>query len=363
MNEGSYGALGPSIKNKWIKKGINMRTYWKLAAIIFYIFQVTACALVSNDPIQKERLRTPELKPLDETSWEVRKVSYLGINLFGNKKRNTIATAVASSEEYAQWTSANLTGTSMVATDIAVGQVGSSLGQSVGASVLVGTILIDAFTQDRADYISRTFIPTSANIDTQEAANNYVHQFHLSRVEAIADLLNVDYECLEPCKPNKMLIRFKNINWDGISHSYLYTPKELYLYVLIQETVRVDSESALHSIMGEQIDWQTNGYNSSFANFYEPANFDELGEPILGVSEDGEKVFGKVKHMGFTHIGRDLSSIYYNDPMSVYGNGKLHPDYIFYNGSKYAITLGSEFADELVVEANYLSYKNKLAEK
>lgn len=324
----------------------------KLAFGLMTALVMAGCA---NEPYNQAWRQKPSTETVEQSDWEMLSASYLGIELFASKKRHRIAKAVAESNNYQEWNSAQYSLAAQAATDAAVGQFGSALGMNIGTGVFFAGTLLDMIDDGSVTYLSKYFIPASANIESQEQAEQYLYDSHFQRIDMIVEKLGaVGYECLFECSPGNMIVKLVGVDPTKLPPEYIYLPSNIYLQVGFGELVPVTPDSPLHAIIGEPIAWRTKGVNGYFAWFYEPVEFDEEGLATTLIAEDGKRYLAKAIPMVRTRLGRDLMAAYFNHPNMVIGTSYTHPNYLFYKGKTYSFSQTNDFADDLVTDPNLL---------
>ncbi len=295
-----------------------------------------------------------------ELQEQVVKVSYLSRYLMESDNRAAIEKKVANSKIYSQWAagSAAQAGTmAQMTTDLTVGQFNSTSGAQIGVATFGAGLILGEVFDGSNEYASKAWLPNTYNgelITTKEQAQKALKDFSEKQVQKIAKTMGWQAECIIGCNSESRNVYYylSNTNNRPLHADYIYKPFDIAIRVSFNELVKVKDNDPIHALLGNDIGWTTDGYNSFVVSPMGGITLDESGKPKIFQTEDGRDSLMLWRYLKETHIGRDILRTFHSTPYTFQGDSDDYPHIIYHDNVAYTFSsnsntfIASQYLDE-----------------
>lgn len=336
-----------------------------ITPLVFII--LTGCSTLINDPVFQSRIRDFDTKKIEDENISYR-IGWLGQYLLEPHIRKEIATKL--SENTVQIKSlleqninnpldVSLGG--QMLTDLAVGDIGSSLGNTVGTGLFVAGGVISLLSGDGSiDYVSGINLP-------EKFEGNYLETAEQAQTAALSlidqQLINASQElgysakCVYQCDISPRAYHLKKLNITG-TVNWIYEPEEIAVYVGEIKMLKVEETQFLDSLaVGFKVAWRTEYGNTAVIRLISDPTLDKNNNIVINHPDpnDPKLVSFRGKHALFsTDIGDAFNRAIHNTPYTFTGSSDDHPKALYYNGDVYKFGLNSraQTFDKYILEVN-----------
>ena len=317
------------------------------------LMAMTGCVSMSDDPYVRSLGNDPKVTDLDD-ELENKRLSYLGRYLVENETRAEIVANAYDKEVVEAWTSADYGTMTSMATDLAVGELGSSLGSNLGAAVSVGGMILGAAFSSDYDIVGQAWLPESFNgktLKTKEDAHNALAEFSEAQMEKVAKEFGYSVKCLGECQARSKVFLFER-NGSVTDHpTWGYQPEQLAAIVNVSaEFEEIGENDILPVIVGEPVRWVLPPYFTYKIGFYSRLETDEKGNVEVFQQPGNGYTIEYVKSrrdLLSVPLGRMMMQAFHDTPYTIYGNDDIYPTQLFFNGEAYRFFDG---ASPLIIE-------------
>lgn len=325
-----------------IKYGIHL-----LAAILLF-----GCASYTSDPILASKLQLYDYEDVTDEG-EIYRIGMIGRYLLEPEARQKVFHILNGNQEYFAKQQAGLfeptlATSTQALTDLGVGQLDSSLGNSLGAAVAIGEMAYYLFSGDGSfDEVSGFYLPSKLDeisLDTSEAAQQAVINIYTESLKVGLSKYGYTLSCIYNCGGNFAIYDAKRTDPKALN-SLIYAPKRVGIILGVDEPIKISSDDKVSSIAaGFEVTW--------FAKHVNGNKFVMLADPLL--TDDGSikltplpdkpsvmriKGNSRVKFTDFHH--KILKEIY-SSPYLFYGTLDDHPNRLYFNNNVYRISFNSQ---------------------
>jgi hypothetical protein len=339
---------------------------FKFITLLTFIF-LTGCSTLIDDPVFQSRIRDFDTKKIEDENISYR-IGWLGQYLLEPQTRQEIAgKLIENSTQSKSIFKQNIDSTLDVSlggqmlTDLAVGDVGSGLGSSVGTGLFVAGGVISLFSGDGSiDNVSGINFP-------EIFEGNYLETAEQAQTEALSlidqQLINASQElgysakCVYQCDISPRVYHLKKLNITGTA-KWIYEPDEIAVYVGEIKMLKVEETQFLDSFaVGFKVAWRTEYGNTAVIRLISDPILDKNNKIVINHPDpnDPKSFTYRGKHALFsTDIGDAFNRAIHNTPYTFTGSSDDHPKALYYNGDVYNFGLNSraQTFDKYILEVN-----------
>lgn len=313
----------------------------ELVLAVAVLTTLAGCVSMSDDPYIRSLGNDPKLTDFDD-ELENKRLSYLGRFLVENEIRAEIVANAYDEEVVEAWTAEDYGTMTSMATDMAVGELGSALGSNLGTAVSVGGMILGAAFSSDYDIVGQAWLPKSFNgkiLKTSEEAHNALGEFTETQMKKVAREFGYSIQCLGECQPRSKVFLFERQD-DVVDHPERgYQPKQLVAMVNVSaEFEKVDENDILPITLGEPVHWMLPPYFTYQVGFYSRLETDENGEVVVFQKPGNGYTIEHVKprrDLLRIPLGRMMMQAFHETPYTIYGNDDIYPTQLFFNGNAY----------------------------
>lgn len=327
--------------------------------VVSVMVGLVGCAAKAPDIFDKDASVSPVTAPIS-SELEQLKISFIARAMSRPQVRKKVEIdAVGASDQFIIAAGGvGLAGA--MATDAAVGVVGSSAGAAVGGVAILGGLVFDVISDTTMKSASQIWLPGSFNgvdITSSEEATAAAAKYIDSRLKGIVDRNGWSLSCVYGCGGFNQIYEIKTMG--TLSSKYQYRPETVMVYTNIggfEEVVKSDLD---RKVVGENIKWKTKLGNTAIVAFYSDEIRGEDGKVAMRTLENGDKsaLFPRTKKALINvRLGRDLNRAFYADEFLFGATNETNEGIIFYNGKSYSAGSPSDerLATGIVNEENFL---------
>lgn len=293
---------------------------------------LSGCAsMLSDDPLFIAAYEMPDTVDIEDEV-TLAKLSWIGKDLLEPRARRDSAKLLAEQDLPQEWDETQYSTLASMATDMFVGEVGSSLGGAVGGAVMVLGMLSGDGSSNNA---SGLFLPATIDdvaIDSTEKAHAFAVDMVNNNVMDTAEILGYKATCEYGCDTANRVYKLDMLS--STEKQYVYQPETLTVSINVSEFIEAGNEAVLDSLAtGEPIKWRTKDIHGAMVLLgYNPA-YDENGNLSLTDIESDNGNFKISKSsitISRTPFGRDFTRAMFNNPYHYQGSNNLR--YFAYSG-------------------------------
>ncbi|RPG68448.1 MAG: hypothetical protein CBC02_000155 [Flavobacteriaceae bacterium TMED42] len=323
----------------------------KLSCAVIAVTMLSGCvSMLTDDPMMIAAYTIPDTVEVDDEVTEA-KLAWIGKDLLEPNARREAAKLLAEQDLPEEWDETQYSTLASMATDMFVGEVGSSLGGAVGGAVLVLGMLSGDGSSNNA---SGLFLPAQFGdiaIDSADLAHDVaIDMVHENIVDA-AMTLGYQAICEYGCNSGNRVYRLDIVS--NTDRQYVYQPDTLTVSMNVSEFVEAGKEAVLDSIAtGEPIKWRSADPHGAMVLLGASPSYDESGKLSLTDIESTTSPFKIASGdltISRTPFGRDFTRAMFDNPYHYQGSNNL--SYFAYSGAVYKLYSNSSinaFDDKIV---------------
>ncbi len=315
----------------------------------FTVSTVVGCSAILQDPIYDSVMRSVQSEDLKD---EVKsyQIGWLGQALLEPQARNMVAKKLVESAPQISTVGMDPADVSLAAqmvTDIAVGELGSGMGDAVGAAVFVGGVALSLLSGDGSlNTTSAVLLPKELDgkiLDSAEQAKEAAEQLILKSYKLAADKFGYTFQCEHSCEKFPSVYRMLR-KPEAETSSFVYAAEDVAIYFEDFELIAPEKTQVIDSLStGFNVAWRTNFNNDAAVYLMQNPQLDIGGKVLIiptdkmssGWSISGDNRFFK------TDFGQSMLREVYSNPYMIFGSANHHPKVAYYNGVVYRYTLNS----------------------
>lgn len=310
---------------------------------------VSGCVSMSDDPYIRSLGNDPQSTELNDELTNKR-LSYIGRYLVETETRREIVANTYNKEFIESWSSADYgTMTSMV-TDLAVGDLGSSLGSDLGAAVSIGGMVLGAAFSSDYDIVGQAWLPddfNGASIDSSDEAHQVFSQFINKKIGDVAAQFNYEATCLGRCGERSKAFLLERKDAVENHPQWGYQPEQIVALIHIPvEFEAVEENDILPVIIGEPVRWKLPPYFTLKMGFYSAIQTDENGDVVVQATptEKGYTIetVSTRRDLLKVPLGRMMMQSFHDTPYTFYATDDEYPSQLYFNGKAYRFFDGSQ---------------------
>lgn len=309
--------------------------------VVSVVVGLVGCAAKAPDIYDKDAAVQPVVVPISSDLEQLR-VSFIARIMSRPHVRNKIQQEVAAASDRLSLAEAGVAvgAAGAIATDMAVGAVGSSAGAGFGGAAILGGLVFDVLGDNTMKNAGQMWLPGSLNgvdIRSPEEAMAAAAKNIDSRLTDIADRNGWKLSCVHGCGGFNQIFEIKTMG--RLSEQYQYRPETVMVHTQILDFEAVVDRDIDRKVIGDDIRWKTKFGNTAIVGFFadEVRGADGKVE-LVTLVEDGEK---SVLHprckkaLINVRLGRDLNRSFFADKYLFSGTNQTSEGMIFYNRKIY----------------------------
>lgn len=335
---------------KYLNKDINMQI--KNGVQLFAAILLFGCASHTSDPILASKLQSFDNEEiLDEG--EVYRIGMIGRYMLEPEARQKVLHIISGNQEYfsKRKTGAfqpTLATSTQALTDLGVGQLDSSLGNTLGSAVAIGEMAYYLFSGDGSfDEVSGFYLPKifeGVVLDSPEEAQQAIIELYTGDLKMGLSKYGYSVTCIHNCGGNFAIYDAQRQAPIALE-SLVYAPKRVGIVVGVDEAIEISADDKVSSIAaGFEVNWLAKHVHASRVVM--------LADPVL--NEDGsikltplpeqpqEMSIRGNPRVQYTDFHHKIFKEIYSNPYLFYGTLDDHPSRLYFNSNVYRITFNSQ---------------------
>lgn len=290
----------------------------------------------SSDPWSRDTMARVPSESLRANKDEQIRMGYLARYLAEPNTRARLEGMVLETKYVTQWTASEYATATSLASDFAVGEVGSSLGSVLGSTVFVAGLLSGDGSHA---YVSQAFLPETLAgkaLRTPEEARAALVALMDDRLRGVAQTLNTDIECFHGCETPNRVYRM-TLSGTGLER-FPYVPEQILVALNIGTVVAAKPADPISALVGFPVKWQSVPANTASVRLFDtPAKLTKGPLEIATVADDYVYPAGW-RSMDQTTMGTQILATLYATPYTLWGANRGIPSRIYYNGNAYGFS-------------------------
>ena len=308
-------------------------------------------SLMTDDPLLIAAYEMPDTVEIEDEV-KLAKLAWVGKDLLEPYARSEAAKLLAKQDLPQEWDETRYSTLVSMATDMFVGEVGSSLGGAVGGAVMVLGMLSGDGSSNNA---SGLFLPANIDnvaIDSTEKAHAFAVNMLNNNIIDTAETLGYKATCEYGCDTANRVYKLEILS--GTEKQYVYQPDALTVSMNVSEFIEAGNGAVLDSLAtGEPIKWRTKDIHGAMVLLGSSPAYEENGKLSLSDIESDSGNFKISKSeltISRTPFGRDFARAMFSNPYHYQGSNNL--SYFAYSGDVYRLYSNSSITafDDRIIE-------------
>lgn len=310
---------------------------------------VVGCSAILQDPIYDSVVRSVESEDLNN---EVKsyQIGWLSQALLEPQARNIVAQKLIENAPQISSVGSNTVDVALAAqmvTDVAVGQLGSGMGNAVGAAFFVGGTALSLLEGDGSiNTTSVVLLPKELDgktLNSAEQAKVAAEQLIIKSYKLAAEKFGYSFTCEYSCEKFPSVYRMLR-NPQANTSAFIYAAKDVAIYFADFEVIAPEKTQAIDSLAtGFNVAWRSNFNNDAAAYLMQNPQLDENGKVLIVPTEEmpsGWSISGDNRFFK-TDFGQSMLREVYSNPYMIFGSAENYPQVAYYDGVIYRYTLNS----------------------
>lgn len=352
---------------------MKLTSFLRFSALMVGLSLNAGCGVIIKDPIYHSVTRSTKKEKLNN---ELRsyQVSWLAQALLkpetrGAVARNLVENApdIAAAGGFSLADAADVSIAAQMVTDLAVGQLGSGLGGSVGNTLFLGGVALSMLAGDGSLKVtSVVLLPEELNgevLDSAELAKAAAQQLIVERYATAATKFGYSFTCEYACTAFPSAYRMQR-QLEADTSAFLYAADDVAFYFADFEVIAPEQTQAVDSLAaGFNVAWRSHFNNDARIDMLQNPLIDEQGN--IEIEMNDKKIAGWTfygdKRFFQTDFGRDFLREVYKTPYMLYGTANDYPRVAYYDGEVYQYILNGipDAFDRVVLPFQPLEQKNR----
>ena len=325
-----------------IKNGIHL-----LASIFLF-----GCASYTNDAMLASKLQSYDSEKVSDEG-EIYRIGLIGRYMLEPEARQKVLHIISGNQDYFSKKKSGsfqptLATSTQALTDLSVGQLDSSLGNTLGSAVAIGEMAYYLFSGDGSyDEVSGFYLPEQFEglvLDTPEAAKQVVIDIYTANLKEGLRKYGYTVTCIHNCGDNYAIYDAQRTEPVALT-SLVYAPRRVGIIIGVDEPIEISLNDNVSSIAaGFEVKWLAKHVHANRVVM--------LANPIL--NEDRtiqltplpdqplEMSFRGNPRIQYTDLHHKILKEIYSNPYLFYGTLDDHPKRLYFNSNVYRITFNSQ---------------------
>lgn len=319
---------------------------------IFLIICIVFLSGCASDPYFNDFVNNPERVELNSQDQSMR-ISYLSRYLLESDDRAKLESEISNSEYVKSWGAGEYSTLTSMATDIHLGQIGSSSGKALGNSVFIGGVVLGEIFDGQYDQVGQIFLPKDVDgtqLETLEQAEAFVSEMLSKKIKVFAENNGYQVSCILECESLNQIFGLSSEQNTRIG--YHYWPADIAISTYVKGLKEAPENHARDAMLGFNAKWQSD-YGESLL-IYTYGDFYRGDSKEVKIRDRGYKFVGFGKDLNEVKVGRDIRKAIFDNPYMLLGDSDVYPSQIFYDGEIYGFigTSKRDFVKFRMVEAS-----------
>uniref|UniRef100_UPI0040478624 hypothetical protein n=1 Tax=Rheinheimera sp. TaxID=1869214 RepID=UPI0040478624 len=320
-----------------------------ISAAALAVSTVVGCSAILQDPIYDSVMRSVKSENLKD---EVKsyQIGWLGQALLEPQARNNVAKKLVENAPQIsteRMSAADVSLAAQMATDVAFGQLGSGMGDAVGAAFFVGAAALSLLAGDGSlNTTSVVLLPAELDgkaLDSKEQAKAAAEQLIVKSYQLAANKFGYSFQCEYSCEGFPSVYRMLRTP-EAVTSAFIYAADDVAIYFEDFEVIAPENTQALDSLAtGFMVAWRSNFNNDAAAYLMQNPQLDANGKVLITPTDkmpSGWSITGDNRFFR-TDFGRSMLREVYDNPFMIFGTANSYPQVAYYNGVVYRYTLNS----------------------
>jgi len=306
------------------------------------IYTLTLCLLLcscASDPLTNAYVHSAERIEVDNEPERLR-VAYLSQELMSTSERQELLQKITDEKIITKWNAAQKSLAAQTSTDLLVGELGSSLGSNVGASVFIASAAFNFLIDGAVDHLSKVYLPEifqGRRLLTAQDATNALYLYAEQNLKFLADKNNYEISCLKGCESGDRIYYLKPTSENLKDPMLIYSPiGGVVVSTRWKSMVNAEDDVIRDNALGFKAKWRTEGSNGFVTGFYGDPLYLKDGTFDFRANDDGFIWLAARSDLMKTKFGRRLLRQFYANPYIIFGEDNIYPSQVYYDGKTYA---------------------------
>lgn len=322
---------------------MNLRRLFFVSATALAISTVIGCSAILQDPIYDSVMRSVKSENLKD---EVKsyQIGWLAQALLEPQARNQVAQKLVENAPQIATVGMSAVDASLaaqMATDLAVGQLGSGMGDAVGAAFFVGGMALSLLAGDGSlNTTSVVLLPAEIDgvaLDSAEKAKAAAEQRIIKSYQLAANKFGYSFQCEYSCEAFPSIYRMQR-QPEANTSAFIYAAEDVAIYFEDFAIISPEKTQAIDSLAtGFNVAWRSNFDNDAAIYMMQNPELDAEGKVLIiptdkmssGWTIRGDSRFFK------TDFGQAMLRDVYANPYMIFGAANNHPKVAYYDGVVY----------------------------
>jgi len=274
------------------------------------------------------------------------KMSYLSRGIQSSYDQDALAIKLQGSELTQNWINNKRTSLlpvlAQASTDIAVQQIGSSLGSTIGTSMMGAGFVLNSFMNGSFDYVGQAFLPEKfqgEKLETAEQAHAALIRFTEQKVRLLAERIGWSFECSYGCDGPTQSYVLRRGNGKPLSDRYLYTTENVMVFAHIKPLLKVAPDDVINALLDFPVKWKTAPGFTYIIEFYSDPIFNKGNQLVLKFQDDLNSLVGLSRGHYFkkNRAGHDFLRAFHSTPYTFFADKFSRA--LYYDGVEYSFTV------------------------
>jgi hypothetical protein len=271
---------------------------------------LSGCASMSDDPMKRAAFSDRETIEVD-SHFDNAKLARIGRELLEPRARSEASKVLDNADLDVPWNGHQYSTLTSIATDAALGKVGSSLGAGLGSAVFVASL----FTGDGSiSNDSGVYLPPvldGVELDTAEKARSTFSQLIRNKIVTAAEEYGFRADCVFGCSAKSNNTAYHFVLQPG-TMKHDHQPLDVGVSFYLGELTDAGKDGVLHSAaVGHPVKWVSKEKHTAFVVINRIDELDEYGNvyvmKVKAHNEDAFYIKGNT-WLQRTPFGRDMMS-------------------------------------------------------
>lgn len=322
---------------------MNLTRLFFVSATALAISSVVGCSAILQDPIYDSVMRSVKSENLKD---EVRsyQIGWLGQALLEPQTRNQVAKKLVENAPQISTVGMSAVDASLTAqmvTDLAVGQLGSGMGDAVGAAFFVGGMALSLLAGDGSlNTTNVVLLPAEIDgktLDSAETAKAAAEHLIIKSYELAANKFGYSFYCEYSCEAFPSVYRMLR-KPEADTSAFLYAAADVAIYFDDFDVIAPEKTRVIDSLAtGFSVAWRSNFNNDAGIYLVQNPRLDEDGKVFITPTDkmpSGWTIIGDSRFFK-TDFGQTMLRQVYSNPYMLFGAANNHPKVAYYDGVVY----------------------------
>ncbi|CAM5276826.1 hypothetical protein [Alishewanella longhuensis] len=322
---------------------MNLTRLFFVSATALTVSTVVGCSAILQDPIYDSVMRSVKSENLkdDVKSYQI---GWLGQALLEPQARNQVAKKLVENAPQISTVGMSAVDASLAAqmtTDLAVGQLGSGMGDAVGAAFFVGGMALSLLAGDGSlNTTSVVLLPAEMDgeaLDSAEKAKAAAERLMVKSYQLAANKFGYSLQCEYSCERFPSVYRMQRQS-EADTSAFIYAAEDVAIYFEDFEIIAPEQTQIIDSMAtGFNVAWRSNFNNDAAIYLMQNPKLDENGKVLITPNDKAPAGWAIIGDNRFfkTDFGQSMLREVYANPYMIFGAANNHPKVAYYDGVVY----------------------------